>query len=343
MKEHNWIKVILTPLSWLYGLITSARNLLYDIHILSSKKPDQFTISIGNITVGGTGKTPMTEYLARLFDTQFNIAILSRGYGRKTRGFLLANNLSSAADIGDEPLQYFIKFEEKIIVAVSENRVKGAVAIQLQHPEVNLLLLDDAYQHRAISQDVKLLLSDFSRPFYKDMPFPAGRLRESRNGANRADAIIVTKCPAALTNLEKETIEKNIRKYSRQNVPVFFSAIKYAEPVSYSGSAVELKNVKLVAGIANPDTFVAHLKHQFNVIEEIIYPDHHYYSQEDLEQLIKYLKNDTFVVTTEKDMVKLKPLTEKSGVINRFAYVPIAVDFGNDTERFNQWMKQQIL
>lgn len=343
MKEHNWIKVILAPLSWLYGLITSTRNLLYDIHILPSEKPDQFTISIGNITVGGTGKTPMTEYLARLFDTQFNMAILSRGYGRKTKGFLLANDLSSAADIGDEPMQYFIKFKEKIVVAVSENRVKGAACIQSHHPEVNLLLLDDAYQHRAIGQDVKLLLSDFSRPFYKDMPFPAGRLRETRNGANRADAIIVTKCPVALTDKVKDEVKKDIRKYSSQHVPIFFSTIKYAEPISYSGSAVQLKNVKLVAGIANPDTFVAHLKHQFNVIEEIMYPDHHYYSQEDLEQLIKYLKNDTFVVTTEKDMVKLKPLTEKSGIINRFAYVPIAVDFGNDTERFNQWIKQQIL
>ena len=342
MEEQNWIKVILTPLSWIYGMITSLRNLLYGIHILSSKKPVQFTISVGNITVGGTGKTPLTEYLVRLFEPQFKLAILSRGYGRKTKGFLLADSLSSAAEIGDEPLQYFNKFNKKITVAVCENRVKGAECIHLQHPEINLLLLDDAYQHRAIMQNVKLLLSDFSRPFYKDLPFPAGRLRETRNGAVRADAVIVTKCPATLTNQEKEKIIAHIRKYTRQEIPVYFSTIKYAEPVSYAGTPVELKNVKLVAGIANPDTFVAYMKQRSNVIEEIIFPDHYNYTTEDLERLIKYLKNDTFVVTTEKDMVKLKPLTEKSGISSHFVYVPIEVDFGQDTVSFDQWIRQQV-
>ncbi|WP_221390968.1 tetraacyldisaccharide 4'-kinase [Dyadobacter sp. NIV53] len=342
MREQNWIKVILTPLSWLYGLITSIRNLLYDKRILSSEKPAQFTISVGNITVGGTGKTPLTEYLVRLLSPTFNLAILSRGYGRKTKGFLLADSFSTAAEIGDEPLQYFNKFNKKITVAVCENRVKGAENIHFHHPGNNLLLLDDAFQHRAIIQDVKLLLSDFSRPFYKDLPFPAGRLRETRDGASRADAVIVTKCPAGLTTQEKEEIILNIHKYSRQEIPVYFSAIKYAEPVSYAENPVQLKNVKLVAGIANPDTFVAYMKQRSNVIEEIIYPDHYNYTAEDLERLIKYLKNDTFVVTTEKDMVKLKPLTEKSGVSRHFAYVPIAVDFGNDTEEFDQWIVQQI-
>jgi tetraacyldisaccharide 4'-kinase len=342
MKEHNWIKSVLTPLSWLYGLITDLRNLLYDLQMLPSRKPAQFTICIGNLAVGGTGKTPVTEYLVRLLRSNFQIAILSRGYGRKTKGFLLADNTCSAADIGDEPLQYFAKFKEKTVVAVSENRVKGAEQIHLRHPGINMLLLDDAYQHRAITPDLKLLLSDFNRPFYKDLPFPAGLLRETRHGAGRADAIIITKCPASLTKTDKDAIIKNVLKYSRSKAPVFFSAIKYAEPVRYDGTPVQLKNVKLVAGIANPDTFVTYLRQHLNVIDEIIFPDHHNYSSDDLERLIKYLKNDTFVVTTEKDMVKLKPLAEKSGVTSRFAYVPIAVDFGNDTGRFNEWILQQI-
>lgn len=342
MKEQNWIKAILTPFSWIYGLITTLRNKLYDAQILTSSKAPQFTISVGNITVGGTGKTPLTEYLVKILEPHYRIAVLSRGYGRKTKGFLLANNLSSAADIGDEPLQYFKKFSKNVIVAVCEKRVKGSEQIHLHHPEINLLLLDDAYQHRAIAQDVKLLLSDFSRPFYHDLPFPAGRLRETRSAAIRADAVIVTKCPGQLTTHDKAAIAGNIRKYSRQEVPVFFSFIQYAEPVSYAGTAVQLKNVKLVAGIANPDTFVTHIKQQFNVIEEIIYPDHHNYTSDDLERLIKYLKNDTFVVTTEKDMVKLLPLTEKSGVTNHFAYVPIEANFGTDTAGFNQWIIKQI-
>ena len=343
MIKQNWIKIILTPFSWVYGLITDIRNQLFDLRILQSKKPDQFVISIGNITVGGTGKTPMTEHLVGLLSAKKSLAILSRGYGRSTKGFLLADESSSAADIGDEPLQYFEKYKKKVVVAVCENRVNGAKQIRSLHPEIDILLLDDAFQHRAIAQDVKLLLTDFSRPFYKDLPFPAGRLRETRRGAKRADAVVVTKCPTGLTKTDKEIITKNIRKYSDPPAPVFFSSIKYAAPVSYSGTAVALKNVKLVAGIANPETFVAHIRQQFSVIEEIIFADHHNYSSDDLERLTKYLKNDTFVVTTEKDMVKLKPLVEKSGIVARFAYIPITVDFGDDSEHFNQWVMKKIL
>ena len=342
MAHLNWIKIILTPFSWVYGLVTDIRNLLFELRILSSSRPKQFVISVGNITVGGTGKTPMTEYLVRLLSSKKALSILSRGYGRATKGFVLATDLTTASDIGDEPMQYFEKYKKKVVVAVCENRVNGAGQIYSIHPEVDLLLLDDAFQHRAIAQDVKLLLSDFSRPFYEDLPFPAGRLRETRAGARRADAVIVTKCPSDLTHEKKGEIINRIRKYSNPPAPVFFSFINYTEPLSYLGMSVALKNVKLVAGIANPSTFVAHIRQQFNVLEEIIFADHHNYSSEDLERLTKYLKNDTFVVTTEKDMVKLKPLVEKSGMSARFAYIPISVDFGDDSERFDQWIMQQI-
>ncbi|MCE7042394.1 tetraacyldisaccharide 4'-kinase [Dyadobacter sp. CY312] len=340
MEEHNWIKVILTPLSWIYGSVTGIRNLFYDQQIFHTEKPKQFTISIGNLTVGGTGKTPMTEYLVRLLSPVYKTAILSRGYGRKTRGFRLASHTSTAADIGDEPKQYFEKFGEQVFVAVCEKRVEGASQLSIVHPEIKLILLDDAFQHRAIGQDLKLLLNDYNRPFYQDMPFPAGRLRETRNGAKRADVVIVTKCPENISEVEKTKIASNIRRYSKLDVPVFFSFIRYAAPLGYSGMPVRLKNVKLVAGIANPETFVAHLREQTNVMEEIIFPDHHNYSPGDLEGLIKYLKNDTFVVTTEKDMVKLKPLVEEAGLTAQFAYVPIVVDFKTDATRFNEWILQ---
>lgn len=342
MEERNWLKIILTPLSWLYGTITILRNLLYDKKIIRSQNAVQFVISVGNLTVGGTGKTPMTEYLVRRLSKDRNIAILSRGYGRKTKGFVLANGTSSAQDIGDEPLQYYQKYGDKVTIAVCEDRVNGARNIHKVRPEINLLLLDDAYQHRAIGRNINILLNDFNRPFYQDLPFPAGRLRETRRGAGRADAVIVTKCPANLGNSEKSKIEAKVREYCQSHIPIYFSTLQYGQPIAYGGMPVTLKKVKLVAGIANPQSFFTHQRSQYNVIEEIIFPDHHNYSSEDINRIIKNLKNGTFVLTTEKDMVKIKPLIDNPALISQFAYVPVAVDFGNNTDEFNQWIIKQI-
>ncbi|WP_159473682.1 tetraacyldisaccharide 4'-kinase [Dyadobacter sp. 3J3] len=343
MAEHNWIKIILTPFSRVYGWITLLRNFLYNVNIFSSQKAPQYTISIGNITVGGTGKTPMVEYLTKILAAKYQIAVLSRGYGRKTKGLLFADDNSTASDIGDEPLQYFSKFGKNIIVSVCENRVKGAFAIHEKFPERNLLLLDDAYQHRAIQRDINILLSDFTRPFYQDFPFPAGRLRETRSGAKRADVIVVTKSPAELPDTEKEKIKLSIQKYSRPEVSIFFASIRYSEPLSYTLTPVLLKNVIIAAGIANPQPFTIYLRSKYNVVEEIIFPDHHNYTPTDLEHLIKYIKNDTFVVTTEKDMVKLKPLAAQSGVLDRFAYLPMEINFGADTDPFDHWITNHTL
>ncbi|GLU52038.1 tetraacyldisaccharide 4'-kinase [Dyadobacter frigoris] len=293
--------------------------------------------------MGGTGKTPMVEYLTKNLSSKYQIAILSRGYGRKTKGLLFADDTSTASDIGDEPLQYFSKYGKNIVVAVCENRVNGAFAIHNKFPECNLLLLDDAFQHRAIQRDVNILLNDFNRPFYKDLPFPAGRLRETRSGAERADVIVVTKSPADLYDTEKEKIRRSIQKYSRREVPVFFASIRYAEPVSYNQSPVLLKNVIIAAGIANPLPFTIYLRSKYNVVEEIIFPDHHNYTPTDLQHLIKYIKNDTFVVTTEKDMVKLKPLAAESGVLDHFTYLPMEMNFGADAEPFDHWITNHTL
>ncbi|MDR6807485.1 tetraacyldisaccharide 4'-kinase [Dyadobacter sp. BE34] len=341
MKELPWIKNALLPLSWIYGAVTDVRNFLFDKGILRSEKVLQKVIVVGNLTVGGTGKTPVIEYLARHFAPKAPTAILSRGYGRLTKGFHLADNSSSADTIGDEPFQFYSKFQNEVVVAVCEKRVEGAERILNFYPKNKLLLLDDAFQHRAIQRDVNILLNDYNRPFYEDHPFPAGRLRERRHGARRADAVIVTKCPANLPVSEKEYIMENIRRYTRPGVPVFFATTRYDVPQSYEGGAVELKNVKMVAGIANPQPFAAYLTTRFSVTDQKVFPDHHNYTPSDVEDLIKNLKNDTFVVTTEKDMVKLKPLVVAKGCAARFAYVPVSVDFGDDEQAFAQWVTSQ--
>ncbi|SEJ15402.1 lipid-A-disaccharide kinase [Dyadobacter sp. SG02] len=341
MKELPWIKNTLLPLSWIYGTITDVRNFLFDKGILHSQKVSQKVIVVGNLTVGGTGKTPVIEYLTRLFSKQIPVAILSRGYGRETKGFIEADNNATAARIGDEPFQFYTKFSQEALVTVCEKRVEGALKIHEKHPEVELLLLDDAFQHRAIQRDINILLNDYNRPFYEDHPFPAGRLRERRHGAQRADVVIVTKCPAELGLSEKENIIDSIGRYTRTCVPVFFATTRYDVPRTYEETPVQLKNVKMAAGIANPQPFAAYLGTRFSVTDQKVFPDHYNYTASDVEDLIKNLKNDTFVVTTEKDMVKLKPLVASKGYAARFAYIPVSVDFGDEEGAFLEWLTSQ--
>ncbi|WP_353718270.1 tetraacyldisaccharide 4'-kinase [Dyadobacter sp. 676] len=341
MKELPPIKKALLPLSWIYGFVTDVRNILFDTGILSSQKVPQKVIAVGNLTVGGTGKTPVIEYLASLFSNHVPTAILSRGYGRRTRGYVEAGGSATPDTIGDEPFQFFARFGETVNVAVCEKRVEGAFKIHQKHPGIKLLLLDDAFQHRAIRRDVNILLNDYNRPFYEDHPFPAGRLRERRHGARRADAVIVTKCPATLDAGEKEAISLRIRRYTRRSTPIFFATTRYGIPLSYEGAPVQLKNVKMAAGIANPAPFAAYLGARFSVTDMRVFRDHYNYTASDVEDLIKNLKNDTFVVTTEKDMVKLKPLVVARGCADRFAYIPVSVDFGDGEPAFVQWVTSQ--
>ncbi|KAA0992026.1 tetraacyldisaccharide 4'-kinase [Dyadobacter aurulentus] len=343
MKERPWLKAALSPFSWVYGLVTDVRNALYDQGLLHSRKASRIVISIGNLTVGGTGKTPVTEYLANKLNANSAVAILSRGYGRKTKGFLLADDLSTAETIGDEPLQFYQKFKKNAVpVVVSEDRAAGAAKLAELHPETQIILLDDAFQHRGIKRDMNILLNDFNRPFYEDLPFPAGRLRENRSGAKRADAVIVTKCPSDPDQSVRTLITGKVQRYTGKNVPVFFSKTEYAEPVSYDGMPVKLKNVKIAAGIADPRPFIRYIDARFNVLDKVLFPDHYNYKPADAEELIKYLKSDTFVLTTEKDMVKLKPLAEELGHAGRFAYIPVTVNFGSDTDRFAEWFGARI-
>ena len=192
------LKFLLYPFSLLYGLITDFRNVLFDKGFKSQTGFDIPIINVGNLTVGGTGKSPQIEYLIRLLADTYQVASLSRGYGRKTKGYILADEHANAEQIGDEPMQFFQKFGSKISVVVSEKRVEGVQQLLQEKPTTELILLDDAYQHRYITPSFNILLMDYHRPFYEDLTFPAGRLRERRRGANRADCIVVSKCPENL-------------------------------------------------------------------------------------------------------------------------------------------------
>jgi tetraacyldisaccharide 4'-kinase len=335
-------KVLLRPFSLLYSGITSVRNWLYSTGLFESFSPDVFTISVGNLTVGGTGKTPMVEHLIRALSGKFQVATLSRGYGRKTKGFVIADGGSSAGEVGDEPLQYYQKYSDRIEVVVCEKRVEGVLQIRKRFPTVSLVLLDDAFQHRPIAPHVNLLLNDFNRPFYKDYPFPEGFLRESRRGAVRADAVIVTKCPTTITDSEKQTITSEISHYTQVGTPVYFASTKYGRALSYvSNDVVESVEVVAVAGIAQPAPFFKYLRKTYAVQHELVFADHYNFTEDDLQSILKYAKSGTFVLSTEKDMVKLKPLTDRAGISGQFLYIPIEMDLGLDGARLSNLLEEK--
>ncbi len=327
------LKSILFPFAILYDLVTSFRNYLYDTGRRGSVKFDANVISVGNLTVGGTGKTPHIEYLIRLLKDQYKVATLSRGYGRKTKGFILADKTSNASTIGDEPFQYYNKFSNEIAVAVGEERVIAIPSILMELPDTKVILLDDAYQHRAVRPSLNILLSDYNRPFYEDCLLPAGRLRESRRGARRADVVIVSKCPPTISDQEQEIIASSIRKYSNKNVPIYYSSVKYSTPLPVFSKEYTYKDKKvlLFTGLANAKPFVEHIKQQFEVVEHIAFKDHYFYKVPDILGILEKFKmfntnDDHILITTEKDMVKL--LQEDIKILLKevpLFYIPIEV------------------
>jgi len=317
-------------------------NYLYGRQILKSFSTSQFSVVVGNLTVGGTGKTPMVEYLVGQLSKKNQIAALSRGYGRQSRGFVLATPQSTAEEIGDEPLQYYEKFAEKIKVAVCENRVAGSETLHSLYPEHTLLVLDDAYQHRALRADRYLLLNDFNRPFYLDRPFPGGRLRENRRGAIRADAIITSKCPPDLSESHREEITKEILRYARPGTPCFFSSVRYGTLRNFENTEVKVGSVTLVAGIAQPDALINYVWQTYGVEGVHLFPDHHTYTEREVEDLLKKAKNTDLIITTEKDRAKLRPFARMAGALTRFGFIPIEIDLGRDAGAFRTWLLQHV-
>ncbi|WP_229310974.1 tetraacyldisaccharide 4'-kinase [Larkinella soli] len=345
------------PLNWLYGGVTDLRNWLYDSRIKETLRPPVYTIGVGNLTVGGTGKTPQVDYLLQLLKSvpgkeEGLIATLSRGYGRRTRGFRIAGASDTADTIGDEPLLLYRKHAPGVTVCVGEKRAEAIPQLLTARPGLQVIVLDDAYQHRPVSPHLNLLLTDYHRLFFNDAPFPGGRLRERRHGAGRADAVLVTKCPEDLSPAEQTEIRETIRRYGKPDVPVFFTGLAYGEPVPYHPPAPSLirrgsvkapqppdggvesggakppegekgatsppphqgggRGVVLVSGIARPEPLERYVAGHFQLAAHLPFPDHHRYSAADLRRIRQAVPAGGAVLTTEKDFVKLEPLVAGS-------------------------------
>lgn len=336
------IRHLLFPFSLLYGLITLARNVLFDFSVLKSSSFDIPTILVGNLSAGGTGKTPHVEYLIQLLKDNHKIATLSRGYGRKSNGFVLADQNSTAQDIGDEPLQFFHKFPE-ITVAVDAKRVQGIIELMSQNNPPEVILLDDAFQHRALSAGFSILLTDVNSLFYNDFMLPTGNLREFSRGKNRADAIVVTKCSSDLTIAEKKQIELKI---NTPDIPVFFSQIDYSVPVPLnipaSTSWGSAKRIVLVTGIANPAPLLKYLTKFEKEIVHLKYPDHHSFTEKNIRDMRERVeeKEGSILLTTEKDAMRLKGI-EKLSMMPLF-YLPITIQFQEKEEEFITLIKDYV-
>lgn len=327
------LRLLFFPFSFLYKRITNLRNFLYEKEVLHAQTIPVKSIVIGNLSVGGTGKSPVTMYLANLFSSQLHIAILSRGYGRKTTGFIDVNENADAKEVGDEPLMFKKTFRNHVSVAVCEKRSEGVGQLLLNHPETELILLDDAFQHRQIKAGFHLLLTTFHDPFFTDFILPAGNLRESRKGANRADIILITKSPDVIDQSTKERYFNALEKY---NKPVFFSRINYSELVPFTPGVSEIKHVLLVTGIAQPVDIHTYLQTKYKV-DHIQFPDHHQFTPDDIDKI--HRKFDTFassekaIVTTYKDYMRLCGNISLWG-IDQFPwyFLPISVSIENENE-----------
>ncbi len=317
-KERSFLaKIFLLPISKIYGIVACVRNRMFEWGILKEKEFDIPIISVGNIAVGGTGKTPHTEYLVAALKDKYNIAVLSRGYKRATHGFVQATPHSTPRDIGDESYQIYHKFSRKIVVAVCESRVNGIERILETNPNVNLIILDDAFQHRYVKPSVSVVLTEYLHPFYEDSMLPYGRLRESVNGISRADIVIVTKCPEGIKPRDFMIFKKNLDLipaqslyYSKYNYddlrPIFRDSCRHS-------SKIENLNVDdtilAICGIGNPRPFVRYLKSFKPRVKVNIFNDHHDFTRKDFN-IIQTRFNEMngvckMIVTTEKDAVRM--------------------------------------
>lgn len=337
-------------------MITAIRNFLYNKGIKKSYSIPGKSIVIGNLSMGGTGKSPHTLYLWKLLEDKHLVAILSRGYGRKTKGLLEVKENHSSSEVGDEPLMFKKRVGEKSRVIVSESRKNGVDFIHSKS-ENTVILLDDAFQHRKVKAGFYILLTDYSNPFYSDCVVPSGTLREWKCGKNRADCIIVTKCPESLSESEKQTISRRlivsplegglrgVTNLKLKQKSVFFSQIIYGDLIPFGKEISEYTNILLITGIANPKPLENHLK-RFCKVESIVFPDHHQFTEVNLAEI--HSKFDTFtsensiIVTTEKDFVRLEPLlttTDKQKY--PWYYQSITVKLDNE-EQFNALINNYV-
>lgn len=346
------LKYLLYPFSLLYGLVVYIRNRLFDLQIISSRQFNFPVISVGNITVGGTGKTPHVEYLVKLLKDDNKVAVLSRGYKRKTKGFVVAEQKPKAAEVGDEPAQIKLKYPE-IEVAVNADRVEGVEKLIERKNE--LVILDDAFQHRYIKPGLSILLIDFNRRIESDYLLPLGRLRETSREIKRADIIIVTKSPLELKPIERRVILEQIKPYPYQQL--YFSGFAYRQlkPVFNPKTSIveefysnpKIYTVLLVTGIAFAKPIVKYLKSLTKDIKHLEFADHSEYNQPKLNKIVdsfKAIENEKkIIITTEKDSIKLKEFNEINDVLLRNTYyLPIEVEIIDEKEDFNNQILEYV-
>lgn len=342
------LKIILLPLSLVYGFITGIRNFFFNTGILKSESFSVPVICVGNISVGGTGKTPHTEMLIAELSKDFRVACLSRGYKRRTSGFVLAGPHSTADEIGDEPLQIKNKFPD-ITVACDANRVRGIEKLLALSPRPEVIVLDDAFQHRYVRAGKNIVLTDYNHPCYKDYLLPAGRLRETPGALKRADYIIVTKCPSNLTPLEKRIISKHLKLKPYQKL--FFSGMQYGPIRRLSGnepapSLNARSSLLCVTGIARPEPYIEYLKQFTPNITILKYPDHHHFSVRDIrniQTLFEEIYNpEKYIFTTEKDATRLRSCRLPEDIKRNICYIPIEPVFVNKKEILIQELKDYV-
>lgn len=319
------MRFLLLPIAFFYHIILKIRHKLYDWHILKSKKHDRPVICVGNLALGGTGKTPHVEYLAKLLSEQYRICVVSRGYGRKTKGFQLANGSCNAEAIGDEPMQYVSKFSN-VMVAVDENRNRAIELTGTMERPPEVYLLDDAFQHQSTKAGLNILLTAYDKLYCDDFLFPAGSLRDIKSAAKRADIIVVSKAPESLDTLEKTEICKKLKPLPQQKV--FFSSLEYGSMKAVNTAALEfdaeaVDAVLLFCGIAQPKPLVEALKQRYPYVETMAFPDHHPYTENDVKNITaraeKLPGERKIVVTTEKDVARIK----NSPYLCKFDSVPL--------------------
>jgi tetraacyldisaccharide 4'-kinase len=343
------LRIFLAPFGLIFLVITELRNFIYNTKILRSSKFDLPVISVGNLSVGGTGKTPHIEFLIRLLNKQYKTATLSRGYKRKTKEYLLLTNESSVETGGDEPLQFKKKFPETI-VAVDSNRVNGVMHLLGDHPETEVVLLDDAYQHRAIQPGLNILLTDYSDPFVLDFILPVGNLREMRKNANRADIVIVTKCSANIPSESEIFLRRSIQKHT--DAEIYFSHIIYGDLRNMDQSILnpeELvdKSVLLITGIANPKPLVKYIEPKAKSLNHLAFPDHHRFNAADIQKMVDAFNNlpgEKIIITTEKDAMRLLYTADEKARIPQELPVyiqEIKIEF-KDQEKFEKRINDYV-
>jgi tetraacyldisaccharide 4'-kinase len=353
--NRNTLSSLLYPLSLLYGMVVWFRNALFDYQIIKSREFPIPVISVGNITVGGTGKTPLIEYIIGILKTDSNVASLSRGYRRKTRNFILSGQDPSVMEIGDEPVQIKNKFPD-VHVAVDRRRVNGIEQLMERIPDLDVILLDDAYQHRHVNPGLSILLIDFNRPLSEDRLLPSGRLREQAYERRRANIILVTKCPDRLKPIEQRLIVKDLKLYPFQHL--FFTKLSYGDPIPVfkdSEKTLDMEtlkaskpNILMVTGISSPRLYKKHLRGISTRITQIAFPDHHLFSEKDIQRISDVYESlegeNNYIFTTAKDAMRLRNFSNiEPSLQNKMFYVPVGVKFLNDdTENFNTQIRNYV-